>query len=195
MELSFERRGGPAGVSRVDLELAGIATFTGVTPVYVNADTPCSAGLEGTLSELRRTVPLDVAVPGRTPLAAVDVPAGSDLREIWLVLVQGTLFRGGRPYKVHANGDHMCKMPDGQQYILVRVLPGSVSTAGGADYTLVLPFDAREQVVETHVDCDASPEVDECGAPDDPEDDPASANTRLRYAFQRAFPVTVEPVR
>lgn len=186
--LVFAPEPGPDGVARVDLEIVGVSLFTRGDPTYVDADTPCDANGAGTLHALERLVTLDLASPARAEVASFDLAGEGSLEETWLVLRQGLLPAGGRTYKIH-NGA-MCLMPDGLQYILVRLRPGPVSLDGGADADLVVPFDVREQVAVERVDCRVRP-VEECDTTDDANDD-RDEDTRLRYSFAPEFPARVE---
>jgi hypothetical protein len=182
--LAFEPAADPE-VARVDVEVVGVSLFTGGEPRWVNADTPCDAGAAGALHAFERTVTLDLASPTRADVAAFDLASAGSLHEVWLVLRQGLLPANGRTYKIH-NGA-MCVMPDGLQYILVRLDPGTVGLGGGADTDLLVPFDLQEQVRVERVDCRAR-SVPECDTGEDAGDD-GDPNTRLYHRFATEFPV------
>lgn len=206
LSLIFERRGSLEQASIVDLEVVGLALFVGKDPRYVNADTTCDAGGAGTLLDVHKTVPLDLRGAGETPLATIDVKGGGQLRELWLVLKQGTLRREDRPYKVHAGA--LCSLP-GHQYTLVRLRPGEPVSLGGPDHRILVTFDASSAIAVQRVECrsggsggggggNSGPgggggddDAEECRASDDSHDDDRQ-DTRLRYAFATSLPVRAE---
>lgn len=187
LALSFDPSGGQ-GASRLDLEIVGLGVFTS-DPTYVNADTPCDAGVAGALLDLRANLSLDLASSAEAPFTSLDMTSGGAVRELWLVLRQGLLFRDARSYKVHAGA--LCVMPDGLQYILVRLRPGSAVPLDG-DHRVVVELDASRDVVVERVRCGGDANYDECGTTEDVGDD-GDAGTRLRYSFAPTLPVRVDP--
>jgi hypothetical protein len=205
LAFAFERRGSLEHVSRIDLEVVALSLFVGKDPRYVNAGTTCDAGGAGTLLDMQKTVPLDLGSAGETPLATVDVRGGGQLRELWLILKQGTLLREGRPYKVHAGA--LCSLP-GHQYTVVRLRPGEPVSLGGPDHRILVTFDASSAISVQRVDCrsggggsgrgggddgggDDHGDAEECHAGDDDHDD-SREDTRLRYSFATSLPVRAE---
>jgi hypothetical protein len=188
--IAFDPAPAPAGYDRVELELAGVGLFPG-TPGYVDADSPCDAGVPGALVAHATTAQLVFAEEGVVPVIALERPSGAaSVAEVWLVLRQGLLHTPERSYKIHAAA--LCTMPDGMQYTLVRVRPGtSVAIGQGTREDLVIPFDAAQQLRVAEVRCGTEPEPEECRTTDDAGDgDPA---TRLRFSFPLEFPVRIEP--
>jgi hypothetical protein len=188
LAITVDRAGAPPGVSGVDLELAAVTLFVDASAPALRPETPCDGGGAGTLLARSGTVPLDLGSRGETPLASTQVNGGS-LREAWIVLRQGVLHRDGRTYKVHATA--LCTMPDGLQYTVVALRPGSpAALEAPGEHRLVATFDAREQLETAHVACGGA-EPEECRTSDDPDDD-GDPGTRLRYAFAPAFPARAE---
>lgn len=188
--IAFDPVPAPAGYDRVELELAGIALYSG-TPGYVNADSPCDAGVPGALVPNATTTTLVFAQEGLVPVIALQRPSGAaSVAEVWLVMRQGLLHTPERSYKIHAAA--LCTMPDGMQYTLVRVRPGTpVAIGQGTRDDLVVPFDVAQQLRVGEVRCGTQPEPEECRTTDDAGDgDPA---TRLRFSFPLEFPVRIEP--
>lgn len=186
--LAVDRVGAPDHVTAVDLETVALGLFR-EQPTWRDDDSSCGGGAEG-LVPLDTTVALDLTEAGRTPVASVDLDGEGKLREVWLVLRKGVLHRDGRAYKVHAGA--LCTMSDGLQYTLLRLDPGSpIAFAGGADFELVVPFDARSAIREEHVDCRSSG-AEECQSSDDAFDD-GDPDTRLRYTFEPDLPLRASP--
>lgn len=179
LTLSIEPGDAPPGAGGIDLDVAGVALFAG-EPSWRNADTPCDAGQPGALVLLTTRVEVPFG-GGRVPVVQLEVPAGGEVREAWLMVRHGALRTAERTYEVHAGP--MCLMPDGFQYVRLRARPGLVPLDGTREIALEL---GREQLRSEQVDCGASPAVEECATSDDgTDDDPA---TRLRYEFGPELP-------
>ena len=187
--ISFDPTAAPAGVDRVELELNAIALFAGAAS-YRDESTPCDGGA-GALGDVRTTATLPFPGSGPVPAVRFDRPAvDAKVSEVWLVFRQGLLHTSERSYKIHAAT--LCTMPDGMQYTLVRLRPGSPFSIGqGSTDDLVIPFDAGHEVVRARVDCRTS-DAEECRTTDDTGDD-GDPNTRLRFSFPTEFPVRVQP--
>lgn len=188
--IAFAPARSPAGHDRVELELAGVALFQ-ETPRYLDADTPCDGGLQGALVPRATTAALVFAQEGIVPVIALERPArATSVAEVWLVLRTGLLYTPERSYEIHAAA--LCTMPDGMQYTLVRVRPGTpVAIGPGTRDDLVIPFDAARQLRVAEVRCGTDPEPEECGTTDDAGD--GDPSTRLRFSFPLELPVRIEP--
>jgi hypothetical protein len=197
LQLDVLRAGARPQVSTMALDVRGIALYVGQRPPPPVHGEPCDvAGAQW--YDVTARVPLDLDDEGASPVARLETAATGDVAEIRLFL-RGEVQRRGRRHEL--DGRETCVAGDGWDVAVLRIHPATrVSLAGGRDYRLVVPFDARDIVSEERIACGAGPlrvqvhdpdGPDECRQGEDDDDD-RDDRTRLRYVLAGEATCAVE---